>query len=119
MIHPVDEYVGGRIREERLRAGYSQKILAAGIGIKFQQVQKYETGRNRVSCSKLWEIANTLSISAETLLPKPNSLGGNKASIAEPQRISGSDARFIRRFANLGERERRVITALISSLENK
>jgi transcriptional regulator with XRE-family HTH domain len=42
--------------------GMTQQQLAERVGIKFQQIQKYETGMNRVSASRLWEIAGTLDV---------------------------------------------------------
>jgi transcriptional regulator with XRE-family HTH domain len=58
--HPVDRHVGLRIRMRRKEMGVSQERLAEALGITFQQVQKYERGANRVSASKLWEIAAAL-----------------------------------------------------------
>jgi transcriptional regulator with XRE-family HTH domain len=58
--HPVDRHVGLRIRMRRKEMGVSQERLAEALGITFQQVQKYERGANRVSASKLWEIASAL-----------------------------------------------------------
>ena len=58
--HPVDSHVGVRIRMRRKEMGVSQERLAESLGITFQQVQKYERGANRVSASKLWEIAAAL-----------------------------------------------------------
>ncbi len=58
--HPVDRHVGLRIRMRRKEMGVSQERLADALGITFQQVQKYERGANRVSASKLWEIAGAL-----------------------------------------------------------
>ncbi len=58
--HPVDRHVGLRIRMRRKEMSVSQERLAEALGITFQQVQKYERGANRVSASKLWEIATAL-----------------------------------------------------------
>ncbi|MFD1911758.1 helix-turn-helix domain-containing protein [Halodurantibacterium flavum] len=62
MKHPVDAHVGKRIRHRRWMVGMTQQQLADAVGIKFQQIQKYETGMNRVSASRLWDIANTLNV---------------------------------------------------------
>lgn len=62
MRHPVDVHVGKRIRHRRWMVGMTQQQLAGHVGIKFQQIQKYETGMNRVSASRLWDIAETLSV---------------------------------------------------------
>jgi transcriptional regulator with XRE-family HTH domain len=59
---PVDAYVGKRIKMQRRILGVSQSDLAKAIGVTFQQVQKYENGRNRVSSSRLHRIANSLNV---------------------------------------------------------
>ena len=58
--HPVDRHVGLRIRMRRKELGISQEKLAEALGLTFQQVQKYERAANRVSASKLFEIARAL-----------------------------------------------------------
>merc|ERR1712173_401979 len=62
MTHPVDVHVGKRIRHRRWLVGMTQQQLAERVGIKFQQIQKYETGANRVSASRLWDIADALDV---------------------------------------------------------
>ena len=58
--HPTDLYVGTRIRLRRRTLKVSQEKLAERLGLTFQQIQKYERGANRVSASKLQEIACAL-----------------------------------------------------------
>lgn len=60
MAHPVDLYVGARLRIRRKVLGLSQTQLADALGITFQQIQKYERGANRISASKLYEAARLL-----------------------------------------------------------
>jgi transcriptional regulator with XRE-family HTH domain len=60
--HPVDRHVGLHIRMRRKALGISQEKLAEALGLTFQQIQKYERGANRVSASKLWEIARALKV---------------------------------------------------------
>ncbi|WP_372839400.1 helix-turn-helix domain-containing protein [Phaeovulum sp.] len=62
MKHPVDVHVGKRIRQRRWLIGMTQQQLADQVGIKFQQIQKYETGMNRVSASRLWDIAEAVGV---------------------------------------------------------
>ena len=62
MAHLVDVHVGKRIRQRRWLVGMTQQKLAESVGIKFQQIQKYETGANRVSASRLWDIADALDV---------------------------------------------------------
>jgi len=56
----LDRYVGTRMRVRRLEVGMSQEKLGEFLGITFQQVQKYEKGTNRVSISRLHQIAQAL-----------------------------------------------------------
>ncbi len=58
----VDLHVGCRVRMRRRFLGLSQQSLAAELGLTFQQVQKYERGANRISASKLYEIARVLGV---------------------------------------------------------
>ena len=62
MKHPVDAHVGKRVRHRRWMIGMTQQQLADKVGIKFQQIQKYETGMNRISESRLWDIADALGV---------------------------------------------------------
>ncbi len=62
MKHPVDVHVGKRLRHRRWMVGMTQQQLAEQVGIKFQQIQKYETGMNRVSASRLWDISEVLDV---------------------------------------------------------
>ena len=62
MAHPVDIHVGKRVRHRRWLIGMTQQQLAEKVGIKFQQIQKYETGANRISASRLWDIADSMDV---------------------------------------------------------
>ena len=57
-----DKQIGQRLRERRMLLGLSQAALANGLGITFQQVQKYETGSNRISAGKLYGCAELLDV---------------------------------------------------------
>ena len=57
MPHPVDIHVGTRIRYRRWQIGMTLRQLGKKVGIQHQQIQKYETGKNRVSASRLWEVS--------------------------------------------------------------
>ncbi len=77
MKHPVDVHVGKRIRHRRWMVGMTQQQLAEHVGIKFQQIQKYETGMNRVSASRLWDISDALGVPVSFFF---EGLEGGKAS---------------------------------------
>jgi transcriptional regulator with XRE-family HTH domain len=90
--NPIDLHVGGRIRMRRKLLGVSQERLADDLGLTFQQVQKYERGANRVSASKLYEIARSLKTSiayffeglADPANPADNvEIDGNEQSVHE------------------------------------
>lgn len=57
-----DKHVGSMVRMRRLELGLSQTKLAGGLGITFQQLQKYEKGTNRISASRLQQIASLLKV---------------------------------------------------------
>lgn len=62
MPEPVDIHVGQRLRALRVLFGMSQVALAKRLGITFQQLQKYETGANRMSVGRLWEAGKILDV---------------------------------------------------------
>jgi transcriptional regulator with XRE-family HTH domain len=86
--NPVDLHVGARIRMRRKTMGLSQERLAESLSLTFQQVQKYERGANRVSASKLYEIARSLRSPinyffdglADTVDPLPEGVADQDAS---------------------------------------
>lgn len=62
-LNPVDLNVGRRLKERRKELNLSQKALAVQVGVTFQQLQKYESGINRVAASRLYELAEVLDVS--------------------------------------------------------
>jgi transcriptional regulator with XRE-family HTH domain len=62
LLNPIDKHVGRRVRMRRLMLDMSQTDLADGLGLTFQQVQKYEKGANRVSASRLQHISQILQV---------------------------------------------------------
>ncbi len=59
---PVDVHVGNRVRVRRTMLGMSQEKLGESVGLTFQQVQKYESGMNRISSSRLFELSKVLDV---------------------------------------------------------
>ena len=66
----IDVYIGANIRKIRLLKDMTQSDLAKQIGVRFQQVQKYETGQNRVGGSRLLQISEALEVSVARLFGK-------------------------------------------------
>lgn len=62
MANSVDLHVGKRVRQRRWVMGLTQQQLAQALGIRFQQVQKYESGANRISASRLFDLAKALQV---------------------------------------------------------
>ncbi len=84
--HPVDIYVGKKLRSRRTLLGKSQEEIGTAVGVTFQQIQKYERGMNRVGSSRLYEFANLLGISVsyffEGFEESSRSASGNTESSA-------------------------------------
>jgi transcriptional regulator with XRE-family HTH domain len=60
--NPVDRHVGSRVRMRRIMLGMSQERLGEGLGLTFQQIQKYEKGTNRIGASRIQHIAEILQV---------------------------------------------------------
>ncbi len=58
----IDQHIGQRVRERRTVLGLSQTVLADGLGITFQQLQKYEKGSNRIAAGRLYGCAQLLKV---------------------------------------------------------
>jgi len=61
--HAVDKYVGTRLRDRRTILGLSQEEIGDSVGITFQQIQKYERGKDRIAASRLYEFSQLLGCS--------------------------------------------------------
>ncbi|AUR38374.1 putative transcriptional regulator (plasmid) [Phaeobacter piscinae] len=83
MAHPVDIHVGKQIRKLRWLAEMTQAQLGEAVGVKFQQIQKYETGANRVSASRLDDIARVLGVSVLSFFPEDNADGAHEFTADE------------------------------------
>ena len=102
--HPVDVLVGKRIRMLRIQRSLSQSELAEALGLTFQQIQKYEKGANRVSCSRLFEIARTLNAPIAYFFGDDGADVGFRAA----ERLDGPDLkdgiRLIAAYSIIGDR---------------
>ena len=61
-VQDMDRHVGARLRERRIMLGLTQQQLAELIGVTYQQAHKYETGINRISAGRLYQIAQALGV---------------------------------------------------------
>lgn len=60
MATDIDLHLGRRLRRRRRLLGLTQQQLANAVGIRFQQIQKYECGANRISAARLWQLSEAL-----------------------------------------------------------
>ena len=98
-----DAVVGRNIRMHRLARGLSQTDLGDGIGVTFQQVQKYEKGMNRVGAARLMRIANTLNVPVALLLA---GIDGPKTDEASPVALlqKREPLRLLQAYDTIGDR---------------
>ena len=119
--HPADRHVGRQIATLRIQSNVSQAQLARAIGISFQQLQKYENARNRVSASMLYEIARALDFPVSRFF---DGLPGNGEATALllpiDERLefiaSAEGRRVIAALMRLAPRVRNRVSSLISAL---
>lgn len=116
MKHTVDVHVGKRIRHRRWMIGMTQQQLADKVGIKFQQIQKYETGINRVSASRLWDIGHALDVPVNFFFE-----GLHEQAMAEVEGdiLADKEAlQLVRAYYAMPESQRRQIFELARVLSN-
>lgn len=119
MAHPVDVHVGKRIRQRRWLIGMTQQQLAEQVGIKFQQIQKYETGANRVSASRLWDIADALDVPVSSFFEGLEN-GETEAQSAVPADLMGDKEALdlVRSYYAIPENQRRRLFELARVLSD-
>lgn len=111
----VDAYVGERIRERRTAMGLTQDHLAGALEISYQQVQKYETGANRVSAGRLYEVAKKLDVEVSFFFE-----GLDEQAEVQPLEHGGknrSTIELVRNFSHIADPHiRSALSGLVKSL---
>lgn len=121
MAHPVDVHVGKRIRHRRWLIGMTQQQLAEQVGIKFQQIQKYETGANRVSASRLWDISDALDVPVSFFfegLQDETKASADKAAVPEDLMGDKEALDLVRSYYAIPENQRRRLFELARVLSD-
>ena len=114
----ADKRVGACVRAARVKAGLSQSRLAAELGITFQQLQKYEKGKNRIAVSTLLLIADALSLPVQSYFETVERQASDGSDW--PDLLSKDNIRLIRAFSNIGDAEvRRRIMGLILAVTDE
>jgi transcriptional regulator with XRE-family HTH domain len=116
----IDAYVGARIGLRRSALGLSQSALAQQLGVSFQQVQKYETGQNRISASRLHRAATVLGTSVDTFFPPAGTArdGADDGWEAMRSMTATADGRVVAvGFPRIANREtRRAVARIVQAL---
>ncbi len=130
MANAIDLHVGKRLRRRRRLLGLTQQQLAESIGIRFQQIQKYECGANRVTASRLYELAVALNVpvnyffeglqtAANTTPTAPGAPANDRDLIAADVLSQKETLELIRAYYKLGERPRRRLLDLAKALQDE
>jgi transcriptional regulator with XRE-family HTH domain len=69
-VTAIDTYLAAQLRAHRIALGLSQAALGEKLGVSFQQIQKYESGVNRVSAARLFEICSVLKVSLASMFER-------------------------------------------------
>ena len=120
MGNDIDVHLGKRLRRRRRLLGLTQQQLAGACGVRFQQIQKYECGANRISAARLWQLSEALEVPvgyfydglSEVAPQEPASeVEGNGEMFARKETLD-----LIRAYYQLGERPRRRLLDLAKAL---
>jgi len=116
----IDLHLGRRLRRRRRLLGLTQQQLASVVGVRFQQIQKYECGANRISAARLWRISAALEVPVGYFYDGLAE-GARCETNGEPTEGGEVLARketldLVRAYYQLGERPRRRLLDLAKSL---
>jgi len=120
MAHPVDIHVGQQIRHRRKLLGLTQQKLADAVGIRFQQVQKYESGANRVSASRLWDLSRALNVPVTYFFDQLEKLpSSQKGDMVQPDIMQTKETiDLVRAYYGLAKGPRQQLLALAKALNS-
>jgi len=122
MTNEIDYHVGRRLRRRRRLMGYTQQSLAELVGVRFQQIQKYECGANRVSAARLFELAEALNVPVqyfyEGLSERDQMNPEDVPEFMAPDIMSKKETMdLVRAYYSIGEGPRKHLLDLAKSLE--
>lgn len=121
MTNEIDFYVGKRLRRRRRLLGLTQQALGDMVGIRFQQIQKYECGANRISAARLFELSEALTVPIqyfyEGLTNDSPALDDCDDFIAPDVLSKKETMDLVRAYYNMGETPRKHLLDLAKSLE--
>jgi transcriptional regulator with XRE-family HTH domain len=123
MADDIDLHIGKRLRRRRRLLGLTQQQLAGAVGVRFQQIQKYECGANKISAARLWRLAGALEVPVAYFY---EGLEGAAAPVREAElarSLEGTACQkealdLVRAYSQLDERPRRRLLDLAKSLNS-
>lgn len=108
-----DRHLGGKLREARTFRKWSQAELGTVIGVTYQQIQKYETGTNRITVATLHEFSKALGIKPEWFFEGLDAVNEGE----RPPLLDGQQRRLLEAFDRISERGiRNGLAAFINAL---
>ena len=119
MGNEIDVHLGKRLRRRRRLLGLTQQQLAGACGVRFQQIQKYECGANRISAARLWQLSEALEVPVAYFYDGLSAAAQTQAAEGEgggEVLASKETMDLIRAYYQLGERPRRRLLDLAKSL---
>lgn len=121
MAADIDLHLGRRLRRRRRLLGMTQQQLAVQVGIRFQQIQKYECGANRISAARLWQLAEALETPISYFYDGlAEALERREAAANGVETFSRKETLdLIQAYYQLGERPRRRLLDLAKSLHTE
>jgi len=114
MKNSTDLHIGQRLRHRRWLLGMTQQDLAKAIGVRFQQIQKYESGANRISAARLFDLASALSVPVAFFyvgLGEPSRAGDGR-SLEDGALQQKETMDLVRAYYSIGEGPRRALFEL-------
>jgi transcriptional regulator with XRE-family HTH domain len=116
----IDQHVGERIRHRRTELGFTQEQLAQALDVSYQQIQKYETGANRISAGRLFEISYKLGVEVGYFFVDLMLDGDPPAMGLEHGGRQRSTIELVRKFAQIENTEvRAAIAGLVKSIVDR
>ena len=119
MSSNIDVHLGKRLRRRRRMLGLTQQQLAGAVGVRFQQIQKYECGANRISAARLWQLSEALEVPVGYFydgLSEARQEAAGEATESGEMFARKETLDLIRAYYLLGERPRRRLLDLAKSL---
>lgn len=120
MTDDIDVHLGRRLRRRRRLLGLTQQELARVCGVRFQQIQKYESAANRMTAARLWQLAEALETPVSYFFEGFSAKETRESGEEGGEIFTRKETRdLVRAYYKLGERPRRRLLDLAKSLDGE